>query len=70
MGFAGVGYPLMGIYSAARAMEKAFAHLLKNGNSLAIADRMMQFDEFTRVVGLDEKYRLDEKYSARGGNLS
>ncbi len=65
MGFAGVGYPLMGIYSAAQAMKKAFAHLLKNGNSLAIIDKMMLFDEFTEVVGLDDKYRLDEKYSAK-----
>ena len=28
MGFAGVGYPPMGIYGAARAMEEAFVHLL------------------------------------------
>jgi hypothetical protein len=29
MGFAAVGYPLTGIYSAAGATEEAFAHLLK-----------------------------------------
>ena len=30
----------------------------------------MQFDEFTGVVGLEEKYRLDEKYSSKRGSLS
>ncbi|MBM4447019.1 MAG: isocitrate lyase/PEP mutase family protein [Chloroflexi bacterium] len=62
LGFVSVGYPLTGIYSAARAIAEAFAHLLKEGNSLAILDKMMQFDEFSSVVGLEEKYGLDEKY--------
>lgn len=62
MGFVSVGYPLTGIYSAARAIAEAFDHLLEEGNSLAMLGKMMQFDEFSSVVGLEEKYGLDEKY--------
>lgn len=62
MGFASVGYPLTGIYSAARAIAEAFDHLLEVGNSLAMLNKMTQFDECSTVVGLEEKYGLDEKY--------
>jgi len=62
MGFVSVGYPLTGIYSAARALAEAFDHLLEEGSSLAMLNKMMQFDEFSSVVGLEEKYGLDEKY--------
>ena len=62
MGFLSVGYPLTGIYSAARAVAEAFAHLLQEGSSLAMLNKMMQFDEFSSVVELEEKYGLDEKY--------
>ena len=62
MGFLSVGYPLTGIYSAARAIAEAFDHLLQEGSSLAMLNKMMQFDEFSSVVELEEKYGLDEKY--------
>jgi methylisocitrate lyase len=65
MGLASVGYPLMAIFGAARAAQDAYAHLIGEGNSLAIADRLMQFDEFTKVVGLEDRCRLDEKFSVR-----
>jgi hypothetical protein len=50
-----------------RAVEAAFAHLLEKGDTLAIMDRMVQFNEFTELVGLEEKYRLDEKSSSKRG---
>ena len=62
MGFLSVGYPLTGIYSAARAIAEAFDHLLQEGSSLAMLNKMMQFDEFSSVVELEGKYGLDEKY--------
>jgi len=63
LGFISVGYPLTGTFSAARAMKRAFSHLLENGDSLGMLDEMMKFDEFTSLVGLDEKYVLDEKFN-------
>jgi hypothetical protein len=44
-------------------MEDAYKYLLENGNDLAIEDKMMQLSEFVNIVGLEEKYRIDEKYS-------
>ncbi len=64
MGFISVGYPLTAIYSAARAITEAFDHLLEKGNSLGLGDRVMQFDEFVSLVGLEEKLKLDEQYKS------
>ena len=43
-------------------MEDAYAHILSSGSSLGIEDRMMGFEQFTDILGLKEKYALDEKY--------
>ncbi len=55
-------YPVTGILTAARALEQAYTSLARHGETSAIADRMMGFDEFGRLVGLDEKYELAERY--------
>jgi 2-methylisocitrate lyase-like PEP mutase family enzyme len=55
-------YPVTGILTAARALEQAYTSLARHGETSAIADRMMGFEEFGRLVGLDEKYELAERY--------
>jgi methylisocitrate lyase len=55
-------YPVTGILTAARALERAYAHLATHGDTSAIRPAMMGFDEFGTLVGLDEKYALAEKY--------
>jgi 2-methylisocitrate lyase-like PEP mutase family enzyme len=62
IGFEVAVYPVTGILTAARALEQAYAHLAKNGDTEAIKSRMMGFDEFGSLVGLEEKYALAEKY--------
>jgi len=62
MGFHTVGFVLTGLFSAAKAMADTYAHLLEHGSSLQIADRLMSFEEFTNLVGLEDKYALDEKF--------
>jgi methylisocitrate lyase len=62
IGYISVGYVLSGLFSAAKAMADTYAALLEHGSSLSISDRLMSFDEFTSVVGLEEKYALDERY--------
>jgi methylisocitrate lyase len=64
LGFFSVGYVLSGVFAAARAMADTYAHLLEHGTTDAIRDRLMAFDEFTSVVGLDDKYALDERFRA------
>lgn len=62
IGFEVAVYPVTGILTAARALERAYGHLAAHGDTSAIADSMMGFDEFGRLVGLEEKYALAEKY--------
>jgi methylisocitrate lyase len=63
MGYISVGYVLTGLFSAARALETAYRHLLETGSSIGLEEtQMMSFSEFTDIVGLEEKYRVDAKY--------
>jgi len=63
MGFISVGYVLTGLFAAARGLETAYKHLLENGSSIGLGeDKMMSFDELTDIVGLEEKYQVDERY--------
>jgi len=62
MGFISVGYPLTGIFAAAKAIEKTYMRLIEKGSSLDILSDLMQFQDFTSLVGLEERYRIDEKY--------
>ncbi len=64
MGFISVGYVLTGLFAAAKALDRAYSLLLEKGTSRELLDQMMSFDEFTAVLGLEEKYALDEKYKA------
>jgi 2-methylisocitrate lyase-like PEP mutase family enzyme len=62
LGFISVGYVLTGIFTAARALDSAYRHILEKGSSMEFLDEMMSFEEFTSVLGLEQKYALDEKY--------
>jgi methylisocitrate lyase len=64
LGFISVGFVLTGLYAAARATQQAYEHLLEHGSSKGLEDRMMSFDEFGEIMGLEEKYALDEKFAA------
>ncbi len=62
LGYLSVGYVLTGLFTAARALEEAYRHLLDHGSSDGLRDRMMSLDEFTKMLGFEEKYRLDEQF--------
>lgn len=64
LGFEYVVYPLTGLLAASRAMERAFAELVKTGVSADDATSKMGFDEFTGIVGLDEKYETASRFKA------
>lgn len=61
MGFISVGYVLSGLFASARALSDTYAYLLEHGNTDGIRDNLMAFDEFNEMIGLEEKYRLDEE---------
>jgi methylisocitrate lyase len=62
MGFFSVGFVLSGLYAAARALERTYAEIRARGSTDGIREQLMPFDEFNRMIGLEERYALDERY--------
>jgi methylisocitrate lyase len=62
LGFELVVWPLAPLYSVAKSLAEVYGTLRREGTTTDILDRLMPFDEFNRIVGLEEKYQLDEKY--------
>jgi methylisocitrate lyase len=62
LGFIAVGYVLSGLYAAAKAMADVYACLREHGTSKPMRDHMMDFNQFADVIGLNERYSIDEKF--------
>jgi len=64
LGFELIVWPLAPLYAAAKSLTDVYTTLRRDGSTLAILDRLMPFDEFNEIVGLNQKYDLDAKYKA------
>ena len=64
LGFELVVWPLAPLYSVAKSLTEVYTTLRRDGSTLAILDRLMPFDDFNDIVGLNEKYQLDAKYKS------
>ena len=64
LGFELIVWPLAPLYGVAQSLTDIYGTLRVQGSTLAILDRLMPFNQFNDIVGLDEKYALDEKYKA------
>jgi 2,3-dimethylmalate lyase len=62
LGFALVVWPLAPVYSVAQSLKDVYSTLRRDGSTKAISDKLMPFDEFNQIVGLDEKYALDARF--------
>jgi len=62
LGFDLVVWPLAPLYSVAKSLTDVYSTLRQEGSTLSILDRLMPFDEFNGIVGLNEKYLLDAKF--------
>jgi 2,3-dimethylmalate lyase len=62
LGFNLVVWPLTPVYSVAKSLTEVYRTLRREGTTTDILDCLMPFDEFNRIVGLEEKYQLDQKY--------
>lgn len=62
LGFDLVVWPLAPLYSVAKSLTDVYTTLRKEGSTISILDRLMPFDEFNGIVGLNEKYVLDAKF--------
>jgi methylisocitrate lyase len=62
MGFQMIVYPLSGLFAATYALQEIYGMLRRDGSSRAMRDRLLSFEAFNAIVGLDEKYALDERF--------
>ena len=62
LGFEMIVWPLAPLYGVAQSLTDIYETLRRHGSTLAILDRLMPFNQFNEIVGLDEKYALDAKY--------
>lgn len=53
IGYSVVSYATACTYTIARAVEDLFEELIRTGTTAGFEDRMMRFDEFNRLVGLE-----------------
>ncbi len=64
LGFQLIVWPLGPLYASARALENVYSTLRRAGTTHEIIDRLISFDDFHDIIGLKEKYALDEKYKS------
>lgn len=62
LGFQLIVWPLSPIYSCAKTLEDVYSTLRRAGTTAEMLDRLMAFDDFNKIIGLEEKYALDAKY--------
>jgi 2,3-dimethylmalate lyase len=62
LGYELIVWPLAPVYTVARALTEVYSTLRRDGSTSAVLDKLMPFDEFNEIVGLNAKYALDEKY--------
>jgi 2-methylisocitrate lyase-like PEP mutase family enzyme len=62
LGFELVVWPLAPLYSVAKSLTDVYSTLRREGSTKTILDKLMPFDEFNEIVGLSEKYALDERF--------
>jgi 2-methylisocitrate lyase-like PEP mutase family enzyme len=62
LGFQLIVWPLAPIYTVAKSLSEVYSTLRRDGSTLGITEKLMPFDEFNEVVGLNEKYALDARY--------
>lgn len=62
LGFQLIVWPLAPLYASAKALQDVYTALHDKGTTVGMLERLMPFDEFHKIVGLEEKYALDARY--------
>lgn len=62
LGYKLVVYPLSALFAATKAIEAVYAELFSNKTTAALADQMVSFHDFERIVGVPELRALEERY--------
>ena len=64
LGFELIVWPLAPLYASAKALQDVYSTLRQKGTTRDILDRLIPFNDFHEIVGLEQKYALDAKYRA------
>ncbi len=62
LGFDLIVWPLAPLYSVAKSLTDVYSTLRRDGSTTKILDQLMPFDDFNEIVGLEQKYSMDQKY--------
>jgi 2,3-dimethylmalate lyase len=62
IGYSAVAYATACTYTIAKAVRELFESLHQTGTTAGFEDRMMRFDEFNRLVGLERIRELEEAF--------
>lgn len=60
--------PLTALYASAKAMQDMFALIKTKGTTRDHVGRLLTFQQFHDIIGLDDYYKLDEKYRTKDGD--
>jgi len=63
IGYDLVAYPTLNTYAVARATMEVFQHLLNTGGWEGMENRLIEFDEFNRLIGLGEMREAERRYT-------
>lgn len=63
LGFFSVGFVLSGLYAAAAALTETYATIRSEASTAARRGRMMDFDGFNAIIGLEQRYAEDARYA-------
>src|SRR4051794_31340288 len=63
LGFNMIVCPLAALFAATRAVEEILTELREEETTAGAYDRLIEFEEFGKLVGLDERYADEARYS-------
>ena len=65
LGFHLILYPLAGLFAAAHGLAAIYEKIRKDETTLGAEDRLMAFDEFNDLIGVEAKYAIAERYGVK-----
>ncbi|MEE9573455.1 MAG: isocitrate lyase/PEP mutase family protein [Candidatus Neomarinimicrobiota bacterium] len=63
LGFQLILYPLTGLFAAGKIIQEFYTKLRKDGTTLGMEDKLLNFSEFNNLIGVEDKYKLSVKYN-------
>ena len=65
LGFQLILYPLSGLFAAAKALQEIYEKLHRDETTQGMFDRLSSFERFNELIGVEEKYRLAERFGVK-----